>query len=296
LVDGRKFAFDKLLLATGAEPVRLPIPGTDKPHVLTLRSFADSRAIVARARTSKVAVVIGASFIGLEVAASLIARGLEVHVVAPDTRPLEHVLGPELGDLIRAEHEAHGVVFHLGRRPGAIDDANVTLDDGTKLRADLIVMGVGVRPRTSIAHEAGLRTDHGVLVDAFMETDVPGIFAAGDIARFPYPLAGGGAVRVEHWVVAEQQGQVVAANMLGGRERYDHAPFFWSQHYELPIRYVGHAGKWDTIEVIGDLKARDALIKYLRGGQVVAVASIHRDQDSLRAELDLENSASALTP
>ena len=207
-------------------------------------------------------------------------------------RPLEHVLGPELGDVIRAEHEAHGVVFHLGRRPAAIGDTHVTLDDGTKLAAALVVMGVGVRPRTGLAHEAGLRTDHGVLVDAFMETDVAGIFAAGDIARFPYTLPGGGSVRVEHWVVAEQQGQVAAANMLGARKRYDHAPFFWSQHYELQINYVGHAGKWNSIEVIGDLKARDALVKYRRGGQVVAVASVHRDLDSLRAELDLENSRS----
>lgn len=168
----------------------------------------------------------------------------------------------------------------------------MTLDDGTKLSADLVVMGVGVRPRTGLAHEAGLRTDHGVLVDAFMETDVAGIFAAGDIARFPYALPGSGSVRVEHWVVAEQQCQVAAANMLGARKRYDHAPFFWSPHYDLPINYVGQAGKWDMIEVIGDLKARDALVKNRRDGQVVAVASVHCDLDSLRAELDLERSTS----
>ena len=290
LADGRVFAFDKLLLATGAEPVRLPIPGADRRHVLTLRSLADSRAIVRKASTSKVAVVIGASFIGLEVAASLVERGLQVHLVAPSARPLERVLGADLGDFVREEHEAHGVVFHLGRKPAAIDDEQVTIDDATRLNADIVIMGVGVRPRTAVAVQAGLRADHGVLVDAFMETSAPGIFAAGDIARFPYPLAGGGSVRIEHWVVAEQQGQIAAINMLGGHQRYQQAPFFWSQHYDVPINYVGHAGKWETTEIVGDLKARDALVKYRRGGHVVAVASIYRDQESLRAELELEQS------
>ena len=288
LADGRVFVFDKLLLATGSEPTRLAIPGADLPHVFTLRSFADSRAIIARANSARIAVVIGASFIGLEVAASLRERGLEVHVVGPEPRPLEHVLGPDLGDFVQAIHEEHGVVFHLRRKPASIDDVYVTLDDGSKLRADLVVMGVGVRPRVDIAHGAGLRCDHGVAVDAFLETSAPGIFGAGDIARFPYSLAGGGHVRVEHWVVAEQQGQVAAANMMGGRTKFDHAPFFWSQHYAVPINYVGHAGKWDAIEVDGDLKGRDAVVRYRRGGQLVAVASVHRDQESLRAELDLE--------
>jgi NADPH-dependent 2,4-dienoyl-CoA reductase/sulfur reductase-like enzyme/nitrite reductase/ring-hydroxylating ferredoxin subunit len=288
VADGRTFAFDKLLLATGAEPIRLPIAGADQSHVFTLRSIADCRAIIRKAAASKVAVVIGAGFIGLEVAASLVERGLKVHVVGPAARPLEHRLGSELGAFVQTEHEAHGVIFHFRRKLVSIDGTHVSLDDGTKLLADLVVMGVGVRPRTDLAHHEGLRMDHGVVVDGFMETSVPGIFAAGDIARFPYALAGRGAIRVEHWVVAEQQGQVAAINMLGGHQKYDHAPFFWSQHYDVPINYVGHAGKWDAIEVVGDLKARDALVKYRRGGLVVAVASIFRDQESLRAELDLE--------
>jgi NADPH-dependent 2,4-dienoyl-CoA reductase/sulfur reductase-like enzyme len=156
------------------------------------------------------------------------------------------------------------------------------------LDADLVVVGVGVRPRTEIAEKAGLRTDHGVVVDPYLETSAPGVFAAGDIARFPYALAGGGAVRIEHWVVAERLGQIAALNMLGQRHKFEQAPFFWSQHYDVPINYVGHAEKWDSADVIGDVRAQDGLVKYRSGGRVVAVASIFRDQESLEAELRLE--------
>jgi NADPH-dependent 2,4-dienoyl-CoA reductase/sulfur reductase-like enzyme/nitrite reductase/ring-hydroxylating ferredoxin subunit len=288
LTDGRSMTFDKLLLATGAEPIRLPIPGADKPHVFTLRTLDDSRAIIGKAGESRNAVIVGASFIGLEVAASLIERGLTVQVVAPEARPLEKVLGSELGDFVRAEHEAHGVEFHLGRKPAAIEDAQVVLDDDTRLDAELVVLGVGVRPRTELAERAGLRIDRGIVVDSFLETSAPGIFAAGDIARFPYALAGGGSVRIEHWVVAERQGQVAAMNMLGGRQKYEQAPFFWSQHFDVPINYVGHAEGWDTTEVVGAIKERDGLVRFLRDGRVIAVASIFRDRDSLFAELELE--------
>jgi NADPH-dependent 2,4-dienoyl-CoA reductase/sulfur reductase-like enzyme/nitrite reductase/ring-hydroxylating ferredoxin subunit len=292
LADGRSFEFDRLLLATGAEPVRLTIPGADKPHVFTLRSLADSRAIVASAAASSKAVVIGASFIGLEVAASLIERGLGVRVVAPDARPLERVLGPDLADVVRSEHEAHGVAFSLGRKPAAIEDRQVVLDDGTRLDADLVVMGVGVRPRIDLAERAGLRVDRGVLVDTFLETSVSGIFAAGDIARFPYPFAGGAAARIEHWVVAERQGQVAAMNMLGARRRYEQVPFFWSRHYDIPINYVGHAESWDSTETVGDVAARDGLVRFSKDGRLLAVASISRDRENLRAELDLEATGS----
>jgi NADPH-dependent 2,4-dienoyl-CoA reductase/sulfur reductase-like enzyme/nitrite reductase/ring-hydroxylating ferredoxin subunit len=290
LGDGRSMTFDKLLLATGAEPIRLPIPGAERPHVFTLRSLDDSRAIIKHTEGSKVAVVIGASFIGLEVAASLVERGLRVQVVAPEQRPLERILGYELGDLVRAEHESHGVVFHLGRKPTAIEDRQVVLDDGARLDADLVVMGVGVRPRTDVAEQAGLRIDRGVIVDAFLETSAPGIFAAGDIARFPYALAGGGTARIEHWVVAERQGQIAAMNMLGERQRYEQAPFFWSQHYDVPIHYVGHAETWHATETVGDIEAHDGLVRFRKDGHTVAVASISRDQENLRAELALEGS------
>lgn len=291
LADRRSFPFDKLLLATGAEPVWLAILDAHLPHVFTLRSLSDSRAIVAAIAQARVVVVIGASFIGLEVAASLIERGLQVHIVAQGARPLQRVLGPELGDFVRSEHESHGVAFHLGRKAMKIEAKHVVLDDNTRLEADLVVMGVGVRPRTELGQRAGLRIDHGISVDAFLETSVPGIFAAGDIARFPYALAGGGAIRAEHWVVAEQQGQVAAINMMDGRKRYNHAPFFWSQHYDVAINYVGHAQRWDATEIVGDLKGHDGLVRFLSRGRVLAVASVFRDEESLRAELDLERQA-----
>jgi NADPH-dependent 2,4-dienoyl-CoA reductase/sulfur reductase-like enzyme/nitrite reductase/ring-hydroxylating ferredoxin subunit len=289
LSDGRRMGYAKLLLATGAEPIRLPIPGANGPNVFTLRSLADSRAIIAAAAESQAAVVIGASFIGLEAAASLRQRGLRVEVVARGRRPLAKIFGAELADMIRAEHEAHGVTFRLGRKPVAIEGREVVLDDGTRLDADFVVMGVGVRPRVGVAEAAGLSLDHGVLVDAYLETSAPGIFAAGDIARFPYALPGGGKVRIEHWVVAERQGQVAAQNMLGRKVKYAEAPFFWSQHYDVPVNYVGHADGWDAAEVVG--AGKDQLVKYRKAGRLAAAATVHRDQDSLRLALELEKGA-----
>src|SRR5262249_32288143 len=160
--------YDALLLATGATPIRLPIPGADLPHVHTLRTLADSRALIARAPHTVRAVVVGASFIGLEVAASLRARNIDVHVVAPEARPLARVLGPALGDFIRTLHEKKGVVSPLGRKPASIDAKQVTLDDGEVVTADLVVMGVGVRPDTALAEAAGLDVQHGVTVDEYL--------------------------------------------------------------------------------------------------------------------------------
>lgn len=287
LFDGRDLPFDRLLLATGAEPVRLDIPGAGKQHVHVLRSLADSRAIIAAAGAAKHAVVIGASFIGLEVAAALRARGLVVHVVAPERRPLERVLGPEFGDFIRGLHEQHGVVFHLEDTVTAIDDKQVTRKSGGTLDADLVVIGVGVRPRLALAEKAGLAIDRGVAVNEYLETSAPGIYAAGDIARWPDAYSGE-ALRIEHWVIAERQGQCAARNMLGARGRFADAPFFWSQHYDVPINYVGHAESWDQLEIDGDIKGRDVLARYRKGGKVLAVASIYRDLDSLKAEARME--------
>jgi len=285
LSTGRTLGYGALLLSTGAEAIRLPIPGAER--ALTLRSFADSKALAARAVAGTRAVMIGASFIGLEVAASLRARNLDVSVVAPEGRPLERVLGPELGDFVRALHEEHGVRFHLGRKPLRIDADSVTLDDGTSLPAELVVMGVGVRPRLQIAELAGLRMDRGVVVDASLRTSVEGIWAAGDIARF-FDARSGRSVRVEHWVVAERQGQHAAGAMLGAREPYRAVPFFWSQHYDVPIAYVGHAEGWDSIEVKGNIAGRDCLVAYRQGGRVQAVASIYRDRESLLVEAAME--------
>jgi NADPH-dependent 2,4-dienoyl-CoA reductase/sulfur reductase-like enzyme/nitrite reductase/ring-hydroxylating ferredoxin subunit len=287
LADGSKLPYDRLLLATGAEPIRLPIPGADQTHVFTLRSLADSRAIIERAGASRRAVVLGAGFIGLEVAASLRARDIEVHVVAPETRPMERILGPEMGDFVRSLHEEHGVVFHLEDTASAIDGKQVRLKGGGTLEADLVVVGIGVRPRTEIAERAGLNVDRGVIVNGHLETSAPGIFAAGDIARWPDPHSGEN-IRVEHWVVAERQGQTAALNMLGHREKFSGVPFFWSQHYDIPINYVGHAENWDEVAIEGDISARDCLLRFKRNGRVLAVASIFRDIESLQAEVSME--------
>jgi len=290
--SGNPLTYDRLLLATGAEPVRLSIAGSDQPHVRTLRSLADCREIIARAAGSRRVVVMGASFIGLEVAAALRARKIEVHVVAPGRKPMERVLGPELGDFVRGLHEEHGVVFHLEDTALAIDGRRVQLRSGGSLEADLVVVGIGVRPRVGLAEQAGLAVEQGVVVDAFLATSAPGIFAAGDIARWPDPYSGK-SIRVEHWVVAERQGQAAALNLLGGAERFTAAPFFWSQHYDVPINYVGHAEKWDTLEIEGDVARRDCLVRFLSDGRTLAVASIFRDLDSLRAEVAMEAASRA---
>ena len=288
LANGQSMPFDKLLLATGAEPVRLDIPGADQPHVHVLRSLTDSRAIIAKAETARRAVVLGASFIGLEVAAALRTRKIEVHVVAPDRRPLERVLGPEFGEFIRAMHEEHGVTFHLEETATAIEGANVKLKGGTTLPADLVVVGIGVRPRVQLAERAGLKIDRGVAVNEYLETSVPGIFAAGDIARWPDPHTGEN-LRIEHWVVAERQGQTAARNILGQRQRFSEVPFFWSQHYDVPINYIGHAEKWDDLDIEGNIESRDCLVRYRRNGKVLTVASIFRDVDNLNEEAAMEH-------
>ncbi|HTA99625.1 MAG TPA: FAD-dependent oxidoreductase [Bradyrhizobium sp.] len=287
LAGGEVVAYDRLLLATGAEPVRLPIPGADQARLHVLRSLADCRAIIAAASGARRAIVIGASFIGLEAAAALRARNIEVHVVGLEQRPMERVLGRAMGDFVRALHEEHGVVFHLGDTVTGMEGKRATLRSGVVIEADFVVIGVGVRPRLALAENAGLAIDRGVSVNAHLETSVPGIYAAGDIARWPGSYSREN-LRVEHWVVAERQGQTVARNMLGQRETFDAVPFFWSQHYDVPINYVGHAEKWDEIAIDGDIAARDCLLQYKSGGRVLAVASIYRDLASLEAELAME--------
>jgi NADPH-dependent 2,4-dienoyl-CoA reductase/sulfur reductase-like enzyme/nitrite reductase/ring-hydroxylating ferredoxin subunit len=288
LAEGERISYDRLLLATGAEPVQLTIPGAAQSNVRVLRSFEDSRSIIARAARAQRAVVLGASFIGLEVAASLRARQMDVHVVAPEQRPMERILGPDMGDFVRALHEEHGVIFHLRDAAAAIDGDRVVLKSGGTLQTDLVVVGIGVRPRTHLAEKAGIALDRGIKVDAYLETSAPGIFAAGDIARWHDPHSGHD-IRVEHWVVAERQGQTAALNMLGAKERFEAVPFFWSQHYDVPINYVGHAEQWDKIDIDGEIRSRDCMLRYCRNGKVLAVASIFRDVDSLREELAMES-------
>ncbi|HDV6326403.1 TPA: FAD-dependent oxidoreductase [Burkholderia cenocepacia] len=287
LADGSRIEYGALLLATGAEPNRLNVPGADLPHVCTLRSRADCDALIAKLKTARRCVVVGASFIGLEAAAALRTRGLDVHVVAPDPHPMGRVLGDALGDTIKALHEAHGVVFHLGATPARIGPDSVTLSNGDVLPADVVLVGIGVHPNVELAQDAGLAVERGVTVDRFLQTSAPGIYAAGDIARWPDPLTGE-RIRVEHWVVAERQGIVAARNLLGQQRPFDAVPFFWSQHYDLTLRYVGHAEQWDRIEIDGDLGAHDCSIAYWRGNTRLAVVTIARDLDNLKAEAALE--------
>ena len=292
LDNGSQLAYDALLLATGAEPVRLDIPGAALPHVHTLRSLSDCRRLIERVSDSRSVAVIGAGFIGLEVAASLRARNVDVHVIAPDAVPMEKVMGAQVGAFLRGLHEQHGVVFHLGTSAVSIDEQRITLKNGEVVAADAVVVGIGVRPLTALAQRAGLAVDRGVTVDATLQTSAPGIYAAGDIARWPDPLTGE-RIRVEHWVVAERQGQTAARNLLGRAERFDAVPFFWTEQYDLAIAYVGHAAGWTDIEIDGSLDARDCTISYLRDGKKLAVATLSRDQASLRAELAFEQAIAA---
>jgi NADPH-dependent 2,4-dienoyl-CoA reductase/sulfur reductase-like enzyme len=281
--------FGAIILATGAEPVRLrlDIPG-DGPPIHYLRTLEDSRAIIKAAAAARRAVVLGASFIGLEVAASLRARKIDVHVVAPGRRPLERVLGAELGDVIRILHEEHGVVFHLGKTASGVERGGVVVQGGERLDADLIVAGVGVRPATALAEQAGLHVDNGIVVDTYLETAHQGVFAIGDAARWPDPRARG-LVRIEHWVLAQRHGQAVAHTIVGERAPFTDVPFFWSQHYDISINYVGHAERWEAIEVDGNLEQHNGVVRYRDAGRVVAVASLSRDRESLEAELAMEH-------
>jgi NADPH-dependent 2,4-dienoyl-CoA reductase/sulfur reductase-like enzyme/aryl-alcohol dehydrogenase-like predicted oxidoreductase/nitrite reductase/ring-hydroxylating ferredoxin subunit len=284
---GEALEYGALVLATGAQPLRLPVPGADGPSVLTLRTLADSRNVIARAAGAKRVVIVGAGFIGLEVAASLRARGLDVHVVAKESILHERVLGPALGALVRRVHEEHGVVFHLGATLARIDGAMVVLANGDRIEGDFVVMGVGVRPDVALAQAAGLAVDRGVVVDDELRASVPGIWAAGDVARWPDARTGE-KIRVEHWVVAERMGQIAARNVLGAGIKCDLVPFFWSAHYDLVVNYVGHAESWDRIDVSGRIDEKDAAVAYRRAGKTLAVATVGRDGAALEAEAAME--------
>lgn len=281
--DGQVVGYDVLVLATGAEPQRPPVPGLDAPNAYVLRSLKDADAIVRAAGKAKRAAVIGASFIGLETAAALRQRGLETHVIAPEAVPLERVMGRDLGEWIRRVHESHGVVFHLGRKVLGYADGRVSLDEGAPVEADFIVVGAGVRPRTALAQAAGLSVDNGVVVDDRLRTSAPDVYAAGDIARYPDPVSGD-LVRVEHWVHAERQGQHVARMILGEDQPFADPPFFWSAHYDKTVRYAGHAQTFDPPRVEGRIDQEDALVRFSQSGRLLAIATIGRDLAALEAE------------
>jgi NADPH-dependent 2,4-dienoyl-CoA reductase/sulfur reductase-like enzyme/nitrite reductase/ring-hydroxylating ferredoxin subunit len=288
LDDGRVLSYSKLLLATGAAPKLPNFPGAELPHVKLLRSLEDCRNILTAARVARDIVVVGGGFIGLEAAASLRDRGCKVSVVAPEKQPMARIFGSQLAELIAAVHRDHGVDWHVGRKIEQVTEATVRLDDGTVLDADLVVVGIGVAPRIGLAQAAGIAVDDGVLVDEYLATSAPDIFAAGDIARW-LDRYSGGRIRVEHWVVAERQGQLAALNMMGHRQSYVAVPFFWTKHFDLSIRYIGHATSWDELNVEGDLSRRDGLVRFVKGGRLLAVATVERDVVALEEELAWES-------
>ncbi|MBB6144434.1 NADPH-dependent 2,4-dienoyl-CoA reductase/sulfur reductase-like enzyme/nitrite reductase/ring-hydroxylating ferredoxin subunit [Silvibacterium bohemicum] len=288
LENGKFHPYDALLIATGARPVPLTIEGVDPANIYYLRSFHDARRLAAATATAKRVVVVGASFIGLETAASLRTRGVDVHVVAPDSEPLAKVLGTEVGRFIRELHESHGVHFHLGRLLSRADGRVITLSDNSQIDdVDLIVAGIGVRPSLELATQAGLQVDRGVIVDPYLATNDPNIYAAGDIARWPDPHSGQ-SIRVEHFAVAQRQGQTAAKNILGMKVPFDAAPFFWSQHYDVTVNYVGHAEPYDEIVIDGSLSGRNCEIRFSANGVLRAIATIGRDRENLLAELQFE--------
>ena len=284
LREGDRIGYDALLIATGAAPRPLRLPGFDRDNVFMLRSLADARAIIAASRQARSVVLIGAGFIGIEAAGALRARGLDVHVVAPDAVPMERALGPEVGAFVQALHAGKGVRFHLGHKPASFDGRTLVLESGERIDADFLLVGTGVAPRTSLAEQAGLRVDDGIVVDDFLQTSQPDVFAAGDVARVPL---GDERVRIEHWVHAQRMGQAAAANLLGAQRRFDDVPFFWTHHQGVDLRYCGHAGKWDAVRLDGDLQAQDFTARYFRGGRLVAAASVGRDRENLEIEQSL---------
>ena len=287
LGSGEHIGFDRLLLATGSEPRRLEQDGFSGPNVFTLRSFADARAIIDFAKAGSKAAILGSSFIGLEAAAALRKRKIDVTIIAPEKTPFERILGSELGQALRNLHEDHGVRFHLESSGARFQNGEVILANGERIPADFVLVGIGVTPRTKLAEDAGLTVDNGVWVDEHLETSCPGIFAAGDIAAYPDPLSKK-RVRIEHWAVAERQGQVAAANMLGSQRRFDSAPFFWTEQHGVTVRYVGHAGRWDEVRSDGPIDTKDCLVRYYRQGKHLASATINRDRASLKDGLELE--------
>jgi 3-phenylpropionate/trans-cinnamate dioxygenase ferredoxin reductase component len=273
LDDGERLHYDRLLLATGAEPRRLAIPGGDLDGVYYLRSVEDSDALRARLDRGGVAVVVGAGWIGAEVAASARERGLDVTVVAPDAVPLERVLGREVGGIYRDIHSDHGVRMLLGtgveafEGDGAVERVRTT--DGRHLECDFVVVGIGVQPRTQLAAQAGLSIGDGILVDERLETSMPGVFAAGDVAGAQHPFYGE-RIRVEHWANALRQGPAAARNMLGAADAYDSLPYFFSDQYEVGMEYSGFARRWDRVVVRGDPAGREFIAFWLAGDRVLA--------------------------
>jgi apoptosis-inducing factor 3 len=290
LASGDRVGFDRLILATGARPRHLDVPTAPDARVFYLRTWTDADALRAAAGDARDVVIVGAGFIGLETAASLRELGLNVTVIGAEERPLEKVLGAEAGDFVRRTHEAHGVRFRLGRRTAEIRADGVVLDDGSLEACSLVVAGIGVVPDVGLAERAGLAIDRGIVVNDFLQTSAPNVFAAGDAVRFPDPR-GRRSIRVEHWAAAGRQGQAAARNAIGLQERFAAVPFFWSQHYDLVLAYVGHAERTDDVQTFGSLDAGNAALVYRDDGRIAAVATLFRDDVSLGVEAAMERNA-----
>jgi len=280
--EGLAFRYDSLLLATGSTPVRPGLPGADLGNVFVLRSRSDADAILAQAERSERAVVLGTSFIGMEVAASLRERGLEVTVVGAESTPFETKLGPRVGGALMTLHQRRGVAFRLGRKivglHGDRDVRGVVLDGEEVLAADLVVIGFGVRPATHNLDGVALNDDGSISVDGYLRV-TDGVYAAGDIARFP-SRGDGEPIRVEHWRVAQQHGRTAALNMLGRALRYEAVPVFWTIQYLKRLDYIGHATEWDDVIAYGDLTKPEFLAYYMKDGFVAAAAGLDRDRDT----------------
>lgn len=285
--DNSTLKYDSLLLATGGVPKKLKAPGAELENIFTLRKLEDVNSILESLQGVKKALVIGSSFIGMETAASLNQQGLEVTVVSPDDVPFQKILGDKVGKLFQKVHEAKGVSFQLGKKAtefqGNGQVKSAILEDGTKIDTDLVIIGIGVQPNTSYLKDFKLNEkDQSIPVNQYLETEAQDVYAAGDIARFPYaPM--GESTRIEHWRLAAQQGRIAAKNMLAGNnpsQRTDNiVPFFWSGQYDLKLRYVGHAESWDEVVIDGDLEKPKFLAFYILNDQIMAVAGINRDQE-----------------
>jgi 3-phenylpropionate/trans-cinnamate dioxygenase ferredoxin reductase component len=278
LDDGERLRYDRLLLTTGAEPRRLAIPGGELDGVHYLRTVSDSDALRERLDRGGSLVVVGAGWIGAEIAASARQRGLEVTVVAPGTVPLERVLGSELGGVYRDVHAERGVRLLLGsgvdvfEGDGAVE--RVRTSDGGQLECDFVLVGIGASPRVQLAARGGLATGDGILVDEYLQSSVPGVFAAGDVACARHPFYGR-RIRVEHWDNALRQGPVAARNMLGAEEPYDSLPYFYSDQYDVGMEYTGFAPAWDRVVFRGDPASREFIAFWIAGGHVVAGMNVN---------------------
>ena len=280
--DGDSLTYDALLLGTGGKPRRLDIPGMDLQNVFTLRSFEDTEQILATAEKASQAVVIGSSFIGMEAAAGLAQHGLKVTVVSPESLPFKKILGEEIGQVFQQVHEENGVSFRLGTKAtqfeGNAKVEAVILNNGERLAADLVVVGIGVQPATEFLKGVELHEDQSVPVDKYLRA-TEGLYAAGDIARYP-DWRTGEATRVEHWRIAAQQGRIAASNMAGRAVEFRGVPVFWTMQFQFPLRYVGHAEQWDEIIFDGDPQKREFIAFYVKNDQVLAAATSQRDTET----------------